>query len=61
MSEWSEDIRPCECEHVAEAPRYHGDETERCPREANADEVIGDGKTVSSPALCVACIFGCYE
>ena len=50
----------CECDaDDAEAVRFHGGSEEGCPREANADEVIGDGKTVSSPALCVACAFGC--
>jgi hypothetical protein len=55
-------MRTCECDKRDDgATVYHGGNADGCPREANADEVIGDGKTVSSPALCVPCIMGCYE
>lgn len=58
----AERVKVCECDSRGpEATVYHGGQEDGCPREANADEVIGGGRVVSSPALCTACAFGCYE
>ena len=47
-------MKTCECLD----PFHQG---QPCGRDANADEAFGDGKTVSSPALCAACAYGCDE
>jgi hypothetical protein len=46
--------RDCEC-----LDPFHGGQP--CRNLANADEVFGGGKTVSYPALCAACAWGCDE
>ena len=47
-------MKDCECLD----PFHDG---QPCRNLANADEAFGDGKTVSSPALCAACAWGCDE
>lgn len=44
----------CECPDVASAPRYHGGQTERCPREAADHPGI-----TATPAVCLPCLHGC--
>lgn len=46
----------CECDKVSESPKYHGGETEQCPREATVYEDI-----ITSPEYCTPCLFGCCE
>lgn len=50
----------CECTATdAGAVIYHSGKEDGCPREA-ADHMNGwPGGVVASPALCMACLFGC--
>ena len=52
----------CECDARDEgATVYHGGNPDGCPREA-ADHMNGwPGGVIASPALCMACLFGCAE
>jgi hypothetical protein len=52
--------RKCECDARDEgATIYHGGNPDGCPREP-ADHMNGwPGGVIASPALCMACLFGC--
>lgn len=55
-------VSRCECDaRDAGAVAYHGGREDGCHREA-ADHMNGwPGGVFASPALCMACLFGCAE